>query len=63
MVDFQHVNILPESFFSYYLHLSSNALVKAVAAKLNFPTSSKLDLLQLAAGIVVQSGNSSLGEH
>lgn len=63
MIDFQHVNILPESFFSFYLHLSSDPFVQAVAAKIGFPVSSQLGLLASAAGIVIQSGISPLGEH
>ncbi|KAG5638515.1 hypothetical protein H0H81_012152 [Sphagnurus paluster] len=62
MVDYQHVNILPQSFASFYLHRSSDPFVKAVAAKIDFPVSSKLDLLMQAAYIVLQSGNSSFGE-
>lgn len=52
MVDFRHVNVLPQSFFSYYLDLSSDAFVQVVAAKLNFAPSSQLDLLQLAAHLM-----------
>jgi hypothetical protein len=60
MVDFQHVNILSQSFFSMYLHCSS-PFVQAVAAKIGFPVSSQLDLLFSAAINVLQSGNTSLG--
>jgi len=63
MVDFQHVNILPKSFFSFYLHRGSYPFVQAVAAKVDFPVSSQLGLLAAAAGIVIQSGESSFGKH
>jgi len=61
IVDFQHVNILPKSFFSFYLHGDSYPFVKAVAAKIDFPVFSQLGLLAAAAGIVTQSGKSSFG--
>jgi hypothetical protein len=63
MVDCQYVNVLPQSFFSFYLHGSSAPLVQAVAAKIDFPVSSQLDLLGAAAFIVLQSGNSCFGEY
>jgi hypothetical protein len=63
MVNFQYVNVLPESFFGLYLHGSGGPFLQAVAAKIGFPVSSQLDLLSSAAVIVVQSGNSSLGEY
>jgi len=63
MVDCQHVNVLPQSFFSFYLHRSGGPFVRAVAAKIDFPVSSQLDLLETAAIIVLQSGNGPLGEH
>jgi len=63
MIDFQHVNILPKSFFSFYLHRNTDPFVQAVAAKIGFPVSSQLGLLASAAGIVIQSGISAFGEH
>ena len=63
MVDFQHVNILPKSFFSFYLHGDTDPFVQAVAAKIGFPVSSQLGLLASAGGIVIQSGISTFGEH
>jgi len=61
LTDCQHINILPQSFFSLYLHSSTDRFIKAVAARVGFPVSSQLGLLESAAGIVVQSGKSSFG--
>ena len=57
MIDFQHVNILPKSLFSFYLYRSTDPLVRAVAAKIGFPVSSQLGLLASAAGIVIISAS------
>ncbi|KAG5641160.1 hypothetical protein DXG03_005876 [Asterophora parasitica] len=61
LTDCQHINVLPESFCSFYLHTSTDPIVQAVSAALNFPTSSQLGLLKSANGIVIQSGTSSFG--
>ncbi|KAJ7214248.1 hypothetical protein B0H12DRAFT_367766 [Mycena haematopus] len=61
LVDCQHINILPESFFSFYLHNSADPVVRAVAVALDFPVSPQLGLLEAAAGIVMQIGNSAFG--
>ncbi|KAF8904113.1 hypothetical protein CPB84DRAFT_1773458, partial [Gymnopilus junonius] len=60
-VDCQHVNVLPHSFASFYFHGTTDPFLQAVAKKISLPVSSKLNLLIAAAGIVLQSGNSSLG--
>ena len=62
MTDYQHVNVLPQSFASFYFHYTTHPFVKAVAERINLPVSSQLALLASAAGIVLQSGNSSFGE-
>ena len=64
MIDLKSVNILPESFFSFYLHYirSRDKLVQAVAERLRFPVSEHVELLGLACTIVVQSGVIPLGE-
>ncbi|KAF7328848.1 Protein kinase-like domain [Mycena venus] len=63
MVDFQHVNVLPRSFFSHYLHYSpwAGVVAKAVEAKLGFPRSPHLDLLALANALIGRSDYSSFG--
>ncbi|KDQ19304.1 hypothetical protein BOTBODRAFT_51736 [Botryobasidium botryosum FD-172 SS1] len=61
MIDYQHVNVLPHSFASLYFHSATDAFVKSVAKKISLPVSSQLNLLQSAAGIVLQSSNSSFG--
>jgi hypothetical protein len=67
MIDFQHVNILSRSFFSFHLHVShwGGEFVNDVASKLNFPRSPspQLNVLEVAADIILQSDNSSFGEH
>ncbi|KAJ7334139.1 hypothetical protein DFH08DRAFT_880284 [Mycena albidolilacea] len=65
MIDFQHVNILPRSFFSFHLHAShwGGEFADDVASKLNFPRSPQLNVLEVAADIILQSDNSSFGEH
>ena len=64
LVDCQDINVLPSSFFSFYLHRWSRTdpLVRAVAAAFDFPVSEKLRLLGAAAAVVMQSGDSSFGE-
>ena len=61
MVDYQHVNVLPESLVSFAMHLTTDAFVKAVAEKVDFSQSTKLELLELAAISVMQSANKTLG--
>ncbi|KAJ7211613.1 hypothetical protein GGX14DRAFT_623160 [Mycena pura] len=61
MVDHQHVNVLPTSFFDYYIYASEDPFVQAVAAKIDFAPSAQRAQLRLASAIVIQSGNSSLG--
>jgi hypothetical protein len=62
MVDCEHVNVLPQSFVSFYFHYTAHPFAKAVAERIDLPVSSKLSLLGQAALIVLQSGNSSLGK-
>ena len=62
MVDHQHVNVPPTSFFDYYIYASEDPFLQAVAAKIDFAPSAQRAKLRLAAAIVIQSGNSSLGE-
>ncbi|KAI6105706.1 hypothetical protein F5141DRAFT_1216459 [Pisolithus sp. B1] len=61
MIDCQHVNALPHSFASLYFHSVTDPFVEAIAKKISLPVSSQLNLLESAAGIVLQSGNSSFG--
>ncbi|KAI6144141.1 hypothetical protein BKA82DRAFT_4180694 [Pisolithus tinctorius] len=61
MVDYQHVNVLPHSFASFYFHSAPDPFVEAVAKKISLPVSSQLNLLQSAAVIVIQSGIRSFG--
>jgi hypothetical protein len=61
MVDFQHVNVLPQSFTSFYFH-TADPFAKEVAERIDLPVSSQLSLLVQAAIIVMQSGNTSLGK-
>ncbi|KAJ6456955.1 hypothetical protein C8R45DRAFT_569196 [Mycena sanguinolenta] len=51
-IDCQDINVLPASFFSFYLHRWSRTdpLVRAVAAALDFPVSEKLRLLLCRVG-------------
>ena len=63
LVDCQHINVLPESFFSLYLHCNTQLFIKDVTAQLNLRPSSKLALLESASGSIIQSGNSSFGKH
>ena len=60
-VDYQHVNVLPQSFASLYFHTAIEPFLKAVAKKIDLPVSSQLGLLNSAFCIVVQSGVSSFG--
>lgn len=62
MVDYQHVNVLPESFVSFALHVATHAFAKAVAEKVDLPQSTQLEDLELAAIIVMQSANKTLGK-
>jgi hypothetical protein len=61
MVDYQHVNVLPESFVSFAMHFNPSRFGEAVAEMVDFPRSTKLEVLELAAIIVMQSGNGSFG--
>ncbi|KAF8214039.1 hypothetical protein K438DRAFT_1750129 [Mycena galopus ATCC 62051] len=56
LTDCQHINVLPRSFFSFYLDGSTKPLIQAVATTVDFPASSQLSLLNSAAGIILQSG-------
>jgi len=62
MVDYQYINVLPESFVSFALHVTTHSFVKAVAEKVDFPQSTQLEQLELAAIIVMQSANKTLGK-
>jgi hypothetical protein len=65
MIDFQHVNILPRSFLSFHLHVGhwGGEFADDVAPKLNFSRSPQLNVLEVATDIILQSDNSSFGEH
>ncbi|CAA7269339.1 unnamed protein product [Cyclocybe aegerita] len=49
MIDCQHVNVLPQSFASFYFHHTTDPFVKAVAERINLPVSSQLALVESAA--------------
>jgi len=55
-VDWQHVNLLPQSFASFYFHSTTDKVVKAVASRISLQRSAKLELIEAAAGSVVQGG-------
>ena len=61
MVDYQFVSVHPESFVSFAMHYDTYPFVKAVAEMVDFPRSTKLEDLGLAAIIVGMSGNRPLG--
>ncbi|KAI0040263.1 hypothetical protein FA95DRAFT_1566555 [Auriscalpium vulgare] len=61
-VDWQHVNLLPHSFASFYFHSTTDDLVLAVASRISLPRSTKLRLMGAAVGIVIQSGVRAFGE-
>jgi hypothetical protein len=66
LIDCGHINVLPESFFNFYLRCDRGMpFIVAVATQLNrdLSPSSKLKLLQSACGIVIQSGLSHFGKH
>ncbi|KAF9519852.1 hypothetical protein BS47DRAFT_1481746 [Hydnum rufescens UP504] len=48
-VDWQHVNLLPQSFASYYFHSTADKVVKAVASRISLQRSTKLKLIDAAA--------------
>jgi len=62
MVDYQYVNVVPESLVSFALHVTSHSFVKAVAEKLEFPQSTQLEQLEPATISVMQSANKTLGK-
>jgi len=55
-VDWQHVNLLPQSFASFYFHSTTDKVVQAVASQIDLPRSTKLNLIQAAAISVLQGG-------
>ena len=61
-VDWQHVNLLPQSFASFYFHSTTDRLVKEVASRISLQRSTKLSLIEAAAGNVVQGGIPDYGE-
>jgi len=55
-VDWQHVNLLPQPFASFYFHSTPNKVAHAVASRISLQRSTKLELIEVAAYTVVQGG-------
>src|SRR5258708_34866949 len=55
-IDWQHVNLLPQSFASFYFHSTTDKVVKEVASRISPQRSTKLSLIEAAAGNVLQGG-------
>lgn len=63
MVDYQYVNVLPESLVSFAMHVPTHSFVKAVAEKVDLRQSTQLEQLELAAILIMQSANKTLGDY
>jgi hypothetical protein len=61
VVDFEDVGLLPESFASYTVHVSSNLFVKEVAKYLDWSRSSNLHSMVRAGAILHTISDPTLG--
>lgn len=60
-IDFGRTGYMPTSFVSYSLTESSKPFTRMVARLVKYPKSSNLHAMRVAAGLLVISGNNSLG--
>jgi hypothetical protein len=61
-IDFGRTGYMPPSYVSYSLLKSWKLFTRMVASLVQYPKSPNLDAMEVAAGLLVTSGNNSLGK-